>query len=72
MARQLALPMLQSRQAKEIWNEGLHGVRNASNGYCYKFSLYTGKTYNKDPSECGKIYDLVTDLMKDYNGKGHH
>ena len=45
---------------------------DASNGYCCKFSLYTGKTYNQDPSECGKIYDLVMELMKDYNGKGHH
>ena len=40
---------------------------DATNGYCTKFKLYTGKSFQQ-PSE----YDLVMDMMRNYFGKGYH
>ena len=46
-------------------------ICDATNGYCSKFKLYTGKS-SKEPSEYGATYDLVMDLMRGYFGKGYH
>jgi len=42
---------------------------DSSNGYCPRFEIYHGTS--TQPSEKGKIYDLVMRLMDPYLGKGH-
>ena len=42
---------------------------DSSNGYCSRFEIYHGSDNN--PSPKGKIYDLVTRLVKPYLKKGH-
>ena len=44
---------------------------DATNGYCTKFKLYTGKSFQQ-PGEYGATYDLVMDMMRNYFGKGYH
>lgn len=43
---------------------------DATNGYCTKFQLYTGKRAIA-PSEFGATYDIVMDLMRGYFNQGY-
>ena len=45
-------------------------ICDATNGYCLKFRLYTGKS-DLPVSSNGAMYDLVLDMMKGYFGRGH-
>ena len=42
---------------------------DSSNGYCSQVEIYHGTSEN--PSQKGKIYDLVMRLIRPYLGKGH-
>lgn len=45
-------------------------ICDATNGYCSKFKLYTGKS-DVPTSEYGATYDLVMDIMRGYFGQGY-
>lgn len=46
-------------------------VCDSSNGYCFKFELYTGKTHPYNTSGNGVTYDLVMHMMRDLFGQGY-
>ena len=47
-------------------------VCDATNGYCSKFQLYTGKKCDGTvTSSYGATYDLVMSMMRGFFGKGH-
>lgn len=45
-------------------------ICDATNGYCTRFKLYTGKS-STPPSRNGATYDLTMDLLRGYFGRGH-
>ena len=45
-------------------------ICDATNGYCSRFKLYTGKP-STPPSRNGATYDLTMDLLRGYFGRGH-
>ena len=47
-----------------------YALCDSENAYCLRFQLYTGKA-NQLPSQLGRTYDIVSDLMAPYLNKGH-
>ena len=54
------------------WGLKLGVLADSENGYTVDFNVYTGKDADKDTSERGLGYDVVTKLMEPYLDQGYH
>ena len=60
------LPSKPTKWGFKVWE-----LCDSKNGFCQDFDIYTGKR-NESPSTNGVGFDIVDNLSKNYQNKGHH